>query len=378
MFPRSSAAPPRRAPASLTTVLASLVVLAIAACSPGVGSSASRLPSPSAASPSTSNAGSALPSRPSVEASPSAGASASAVPASGSITLYTSVQQGTVDPVLAAFKAAHPDVEVELFRAPTGELSARIAADLREPGRIGGDVLWLSDPLSAQAYDADGLLRAWSPANAADLDPAYVNDTFWGTRVLNMVIVRGSDVDPAPTGWEDLADPAYRDAVVIPNPAFAGSAFGALGYFAQTPDYGLAFYQRLKDNGAVQVNAPDEVTTGVAEGRFKAGMTLDFSARSAIEKGSPVELVWPEPGAIALYGPIAVVDATESAAASEAFVDFVLSQEGQEAIASTGWEPVRAGAGGPEPAGAQVSPDWADAYGRQEELLEEYGSIFGG
>ena len=370
------AAPPVRAPSSLVSAAALVfgAALALGACAPAASQSASRSPAASAASPST-----AATQAPGASAGePSGSASPSAEPATGSITLYTSVQQNTVDPVLAAFMDAYPDVDVELFRAPTGELSARIAADLRDQGRIGGDVLWLSDPLSAQAYDEDGLLRRWTPSNAADLDPAYVNETFWGTRVLNMVIVSGAAVDPAPAAWEDLAGPAFKDAVAIPNPAFAGSAFGALGYFAQTPEFGLDFYRRLKDNGAVQVNAPDEVTTGVAEDRFKAGMTLDFSARAAAAGGSPVELVWPSPGAIALYGPIAVVDATENAGAAEAFADFVLSQAGQEAIAGTGWEPARAGAGGPEPEGEQVRPDWADAYGRQEELLEEYAAIFGG
>jgi len=371
------AAPPRRAPVALTVALTASVVLVLGACAPGASPSASGQPSASAAPPSTAASGSPSATADGASGSASPSAEASEAP-TGSIILYTSVPQTTVDPVLVAFGEAHPDVTVELFRAPTGELSARIAADLRDQGRAGGDILWLTDPLSVQAYAEDGMLRSWSPRNAADLDPAYVNDTFWGTRVLNMLIVRGTDVEPTPTSWEDLTDPAFAESVAIPNPAFAGSAFGALGYFAQTSEYGLDFYRRLKDNGAIQLNAPDEVTTGVAEGRFKVGMTLDFSARSAAEKGSPVELVWPEPGAIAMYGPIGVVEATENAGASEAFVEFVLSQDGQEAIAGSGWEPVREGAGGPEPGGEQVRPDWAEAFGRQEELLEEYATIFGG
>lgn len=361
-----SFAPPRpRGPAG--AVVAASLLLVLTACSTGAGPSATRQPSASAVPPSVATSA----------PTGAAPGSASNASASGSITLYSSVTQNTIDAVLAAFAEEHPAVDVELFRAPSGELSARIAADLRDQGRIGGDVLWTSDPPSVQGYDADGLLRRWSPPNAADLDPAYVNDTYWGTRVLNMVIVRGADADPVPAGWDDLTESGLKDAVVIPNPSFAGSALGALAYFAQAPEFGIDYYRRLKDNGAVQVNAIDEVITGVAEGRFKAGMTLDFSTRAAIEKGSPIELVWPEPGAIAIYSPIAVVDATENAAAAEAFTDFVLSPAGQTAIAGSGWEPVRAAAGGPEPEGEQLRPDWAATAGRQEELLEEYATIFG-
>jgi len=293
------------------------------------------------------------------------------------VRLYTSVTQDTVDAVNAAFAAAHPDISMEVFRAPTGELNARIAAERRE-GRIRADVLWLTDPLSMQPYAADDLLRAWSPPAAARIDPAYRSDDYWGARLLNMVIVAGADVDPAPTDWDDLTDPAYRDAVVVPDPGFAGSAFGALGYFALEEEYGPAHLQALSDNGTVQVQSPDEVVTGVAEERYKAGMTLDYSVRQAIERGSPVRMVWPESGAITMYSPIAVLDSSEAVAGAETYVDFVLDVEGQQAIAGTGWQPVHPDVEGPPVEGPQVTPDWDAASERREELLEEYRALFGG
>lgn len=353
----------RSHPRVMTSVLASLALL-VWACA-GSGSAA---PSPSATAVA-----------PSVDPS-SAGASPLATPSpvpSGTIRLYTSVTQATVDAVVAGYHAAHPGVTVEVFRAPTGELAARIATELRD-GRILADVLWLTDPLSIQAYAAQDLLRSWEPTEAAGIDPAYRGEGYWGTRFLNLVMVRGSGVTPGPLSWRDLADPAYRDAVAIPDPGFAGSAFGALGYFALSTDAGLDFYASLEANGAVQVKSPDEVTAGVAEGRFKVGMTLDNSARTAVTKGSPVALAWPTDGAIALYSPIGVVDATGNAPAAESLVEFVLSDPGQVAIAGTGWQPIRASAGGPPAEGPQVYPDWEGAYGRQEELLAGYRAIFGG
>jgi iron(III) transport system substrate-binding protein len=171
---------------------------------------------------------------------------------------------------------------------------------------------------------------------------------------------------------------AYRDAVSLPDPGFAGSAVGALGYFALAPDYGIDFYKRLKANGAVQLKTPDDVTTSVAEGTSKAGLTLDSSVAAAVSKGAPVELVWPSAGAVAIYSPIAVVDATANSVGAEAFVDYVLSSAGQVTLGNAGQEPVRSGSGGPAPAGLQVQPDWAAIFGRQQELLQQYRGVFGG
>lgn len=351
-----------RSPRGRTAFL--LIALLVSACA-GAGGS----PSPS----SVPSGG--LPGAPAT-----AGTAQTATPQpepTGTIRLYTSVTQGTVDAVLAGYAAGHPGVTVDVFRAPTGELAARIATELRD-GRILADVLWLTDPLSVQAYAAQDLLRTWQPAEAAGIDPAYRGDGYWGTRFLNMVIVRGGPVEPGPLTWADLADPAYRDAIAIPDPGFAGSAFGALGYFALSSEAGMDFYEALKANGAVQVKTPDEVTAGVAEGRFKVGMTLDNSARTAVTKGSPVAMVWPTDGAIAMYSPIGVVAATENATAAESLVEFVLSDPGQAAIAGTGWQPIRGSAGGPPAEGPQVYPDWTGAFGRQDELLAGYRAIFGG
>ena len=330
-------------------------------------SACSAVAAPPAASPSD-----ASPS----DASPSGSGSGSASgPASGSITLYTSIQQPVVDAVLAAFKAAQPGVDVAVFRAATGELSARLATELRTGG-VKADVLWLTDPLSMQGWAAQGVLAAWTPAGAEALPAADRTDTSWATRVLDIVIVRAvGRTDP--DDWSDLAA-ADGGPVALPDPTFAGSALGALGYFALEPGYGLDFYRRLKAAGAVQVQAPDDVTTGVAEGRFTAGMTLDSSAAAAAAKGSPVELVWPTDGAIAIPSPIGVVDRTDDPVAARALVEFLLSAAGQRALADAGQQPVIAGSGGPQPGGPVVSPDWSAVFGRQDELLREYAAIFGG
>lgn len=296
--------------------------------------------------------------------------------ASGTITLYTSVTQNTVDAVVKGFTDAHPGVDIEVFRAPTAEVAARIATDLASGG-LKADVLWLTDPLSIAAYADQGLLQTWTPPSAAAIPAAYRTDTFFGTRLLNMVLVHNTSRADGPADFSDLLAEDFRGSIAIPDPGFAGSAYAALAWFDQADGYGMAFYRALKDHGAAQVKSPDDVTTGVAEGQYQVGMTLDNSARTAIKKGSPIAMLWPSGGAIAIYSPIAAVDASVNRASADSFVDFSLSLPGQALIAGTGWQPV-VGPGGPPVVGPQVSPDWAAAFGRQKELLASYRAIFGG
>ncbi len=291
---------------------------------------------------------------------------------SGPLRLYTSVTEATVTAVVDQFEA-DTGREVDVFRAPTGELAARIAAEQREGG-LQADILWLTDPLTMQQYAADGVLREWEPAGATAIDASYRTDTFWGTRILSMVIVQRDDLPPL-TSWTDLTDPAYRDRIAAPDPGFAGSAFAVLGYFASEPAFGFDFYRDLDANGLTVVNAPGEVVTGVAEGRFDAGITLEFSARTALDKGSPIAIVWPSPGAVALYSPVAVVD--DASAGAEDFAEFVISEPGQSLIARTGWQPILAEVPW-DVGGAQVTVDWAELFGRRDQLLAAYRAIFDG
>jgi iron(III) transport system substrate-binding protein len=310
------------------------------------------------------------------EVSPATSGAAPVAP-EGTITLYTSATQDTVDAVLAALAQVHPGLRVEVFRAPTGELDARIASELRSGG-IGADVLWVSDPLSLQRYDDDGLLALLASEGLDAVPSEYRTDTAVGTRLLNLVIVAGADVDPQPTAWAELADPAYAGAVAIPDPGFAGSGFALLGHVATDPDLGFDFYQRLKDNGAVQVASPADIVTGVAEGRYLAGVSIDKLVRDTAAQGAPITLVWPEPGAIAVYSPAALLAASDTPDLGLAFIEFLVSPEGQAAIASTGWQPVRPDVAWDGVAGPVVAPDWTALFGTQEELLEDYRAIFGG
>jgi len=290
---------------------------------------------------------------------------------SQALTIYTSVTQVTVDVVVAGFEQANPDVDVEVFRAPTGEVAARIETERRN-GKLAADVIWLSDPLSMFQYQSDGLLAEWEPTAASALPPEAQTASFWGTRVLHLVIVTRAG---NPTGigeWRDLVE--GDRAIVFPDPRFAGSAFAALGHF------GLDFFRDLQDSGAVQVSAPGDVVTGVAEGRYDAGLTLEFSARSAVDKGSPIEVVWPQPAAVAITSPIAVFAAADPSDGARNFVDHVLSTEGQTAIGATGWSPMLAGVPGPPiPSDADiVYPDWAAIYAGQEDLVAGYTALFDG
>ena len=157
-----------------------------------------------------------------------------------------------------------------------------------------------------------------------------------------MVAVHRTEVPP-PRTWSDLTAADYT--VAVPDPSVAASALGALGWFAQDPGHGLDFYRALQRNGAVQVGTPDDVTAGVAQGLYDAGLTTANSAYAARD-----------------------------------FISFVVSEEGQRVLGSAGSYPTRPGVPGKTiPEGAPVvHPDWSTIGSEEDAVLDEYQRVFGG
>lgn len=295
---------------------------------------------------------------------------------SDAITVYTCVSDETIQSVISDFRDRNPGTKVDLFRAPTGELNARVAADKRSGG-LRADVIWACDPLTMQAYVDQGLVGGWVPDDASGIPADFRTGDYVGAHILYMVAV-SHDGSQAPKTWNDLTDPGKK--VAVPDPSFAASALGALGYFADSPDYGVQFYDELKHNGAVQVSSPDDVTVGVAQGVYDAGITIATSAYKAQQDGSPVQVAWPEPGAISIYGPVALAKDSADKKTAKDFVAYVVSKEGQTTVAKSGGYPTMEGIDGPPaPDGAPVVlPDWQAIGQQKDRLLSEYQSIFGG
>jgi iron(III) transport system substrate-binding protein len=132
------------------------------------------------------------------------------------ITLYTCLSDESIQPVIEAFEGSGDGSRVDLFRAPTGELNARVAADVRSGG-LRADVFWGCDPLTVQALVDEDLVGGWTPPEADAIPGDFRTDDYVGAHVLYMVAVHRTDA-PAPRAWSDLADPGYAGAVAVPDP----------------------------------------------------------------------------------------------------------------------------------------------------------------
>ncbi|MGN6720701.1 MAG: ABC transporter substrate-binding protein [Candidatus Binatia bacterium] len=276
---------------------------------------------------------------------------------SSEVLLYTSVPQALATQFADAFMKKRPDIKVEIYRAGSTEVGAKLAAE-REVGGIRADLLWLADaPIYYDLRQRGELLGYISPeAKAIPADLKDPKGFFTAGRLINMIIAVNTQVTPlkdAPKSWKAFPDMGKKAA--MGNPLYSGSNFVTVAAFVKK-DGNWSWFERARAKGVAVVRGNSEAADALAGKEFGIAMTLDYIVAGLEKKGAPLATIWPTDGAISVPSPIAIIKNSKNPAGSKAFVDYVLSKEGQEFLVKQEVIPVRGDVAPPkgQPSASQI------------------------
>ncbi|MCC6195025.1 MAG: ABC transporter substrate-binding protein, partial [Burkholderiales bacterium] len=255
------------------------------------------------------------------------------------------------------FRKVYPNVEVDVFRSGTTEVMGKLAAEFAA-GQPRPDVLLVADAASMEALKKDGRLLAYPQAKVDGIEPGVIDPgrTYFGSKLITTGIAVNTAAKSRPASWADLGKPEFSGQIAMPSPLYSGAAAIMLGTMTERPDLGWAFFEKLKANHAIAVRGNGAVANAVANGEKAYGVLVDFMAFNAKAKGSPIDFIFPAEGNPAVTEPVAILKTSQNPAAARAFVDFILSDEGQKLAASMGYIPARTSVGMPSwyPAGVKI------------------------
>lgn len=258
------------------------------------------------------------------------------------LTVYTA-GPGNLSRKLAAGFEKKTGIKVDLFQATTGKVMARVEAEQANPR---ADVLISASWDTAQDLDARGWLAPLEIGAAAEHVPAPFKASHYvaqGLSALGIVWNRNSGL-PAPRDWKDLATPVWRGKVTMPDPALSGaSADLLLGLQARLGDSAWTLLDALKRNGMVVLGPNAQALNPVLQGAKAAVFgAVDYVAYAAAAHGEPVEVIFPASGTVIAPRPMMILKSSKAQADARAFIAYVLSDEGQQAVAEAWLIPARA------------------------------------
>lgn len=313
-----------------------------------------------------------------------AAASHAADTPSGKLVVYTSQAPEIAQQTIDAFKAAYPNVEVEWTRNGTTQLMNVLRTEMMS-GQAKPDVLLIADAINLGALKKENQLYSYKDAPVSHINASFYDKdkTFFGTKIISTVIAYNTQHAKPIDSWNALAVAANKGQIAMPSPLYSGAALYKLHTDINTPDIGWDFYKKLAAIGVAPQGGNGPALKAVASGLDKYGVITDADVILAKKKGSPVDLVYPKEGVSYVTEPVAIMKTVHNLPAAKAFVDFMLSEQGQKLVVEQGNRPVddRVAA----PAGftpiSQIkllTPDVAKAINEDAEVRDQFTQLFGG
>ena len=259
----------------------------------------------------------------------------------GTLTIVTSYPTDTTNTFKAAFEKKYPGVTVEMLKKKT---TAGIKYLQEIAGNNTADMFWASAPDAFEVLKADGLLAKYQvkvqgipekvgafPIN--DPDGYYKGfaasgyGIMWNTRYLKAKKL------PVPKEWDDLKDPVWFGHVGMSAPSRSGTTHLTVETVLQGLGWekGWAEWKAIAGNFKTVTERSFGVPDGVNSGQFGAGIVIDFFGLSSKASGFPVEFAYPKVTTL-VPANIAIVKNAANQAAAEAFIEYLMSTEGQELL----------------------------------------------
>ncbi|MBA2547195.1 MAG: extracellular solute-binding protein [Burkholderiaceae bacterium] len=260
----------------------------------------------------------------------------------GTVTVITSFPKELTAAYKGAFEKANPDIKIEILNKSTvaGIAFVRETVSGQRP-----DVFWASAPDAFEVLKRDSLLVA-----APDLDnkaiPAkigsypindpqgfYKGQALAGYGIMYNTRYLKANKLAAPKDWDDLLKREWFGHVAMTAPSRSGTMHLTVETILQGEgwDAGWAKVLEMAGNSSQITERSFGVPDGINNGQFGAGPVIDFFGLAGKYSGFPVEFVYPPLTSI-VPANIALIAGGKNTAEAKKFVQFTLSQAGQELL----------------------------------------------
>jgi len=259
--------------------------------------------------------------------------------------VYTALDREFSEPVLHRFEE---DAAVRVLPKYDVESTKTIGltqALISEANRPRCDVFWNNEILNTLRLKKLGLLEAYESPSAEPYPATFKSkdSTWYGFAGRARILLVNTDLllkQDRPTCLQDLVSERYRGKVGIAKPLFGTTATHIACLFATMGEQpAKELLLEMKENGVQILSGNKQVAEAVSSGQLMFGLTDTDDAMVEIEKGSPVEIVYPdqdenEVGTLFIPNTVAIIRGGPNPESARKLVDFVLSPTSEGMLAT--------------------------------------------
>ncbi len=243
----------------------------------------------------------------------------------GSLTLYTTIAEKDVGPLISAFEKKY-GIKVNTWRAGTDKVLQRVVTEA-QAGRYDVDAVHFGSP-EMEALHREKLLQPVASPHFKSLVPGAVPAHHEWAATLLSVWVQAYNTgkvkkEELPKSYEDLLNPRWKGKLGIEakNQEWFYSVVAQMG-----EQRGLEFFRKLVATNGISVRKGHSLLNNlVISGEVPLALTVyNYMPESAKRKGAPIDWFAIEP-AIARSNGVGIARHASHPNAALLFYDFMLS-----------------------------------------------------
>jgi len=267
------------------------------------------------------------------------------------VVVYSSVDEVNAKKILDAF-TADTGTRVNFVFLSTGPAMARIEAEQNNPQ---ADV-WMGAPAENHMLAKDrGLSIPYTGGNFSSIQAAFKDPQgYWRSFYMNPMAFAVNTEQlrrinaPKPTSWQDLLNPVYRGLIQMPSPQSSGTAYNMVASLVALWGEERAYQYMKSLNPSIQTYTSSGTgpSQAVSTGTCAIGIQFTPAFFEAIDKGFPLEVVYPSEGVWFENPAVSILKGAKNVEAAQALVNWLTSERGQNTLtdATTFFYPITAGA----------------------------------
>jgi iron(III) transport system substrate-binding protein len=261
--------------------------------------------------------------------------------AAETINAYSIWPENYAKPMMEAFEKTS-GIHVNFVRLSSGEALARVIA---EKGNPQVDVLFGGPVETFTAGQSKGVFEAYVPPSAAQLPARFKDPAGNWTAIADDPLVFMTNTKflkehnlKAPTSWDDLLDPAYKNMIQMADARTSGTAvtriFSILQVHNRNEDEAFAYMKKLRQNVQTYTKSGGGGTLPVGLGQAGGGVFFIVDALFTRQQGYEVEISFPKEGIGSAAECIALLKGAKNAAAAKKLIDWATSDAMQSLLAA--------------------------------------------
>ena len=252
----------------------------------------------------------------------------------GKLVLYTANFLDTEQAVVKRFARRFPGIQIEIVRAPTGQLITRVKTEAAA-NRMIADVIDFTDRVQARTMTE--LFAPYAPPNAADYpEVARTGDRLWPRSGNAWTITYNSELvkDP-PTSWADLIKPEFGKYHLGQTIVGAGGGPFARAMFERKV-LGEEYWTKQAALKPALFPSQAPMVDAMIRGEIGIAPLVTVLAIPLAAQGAPIKWFFAPEGVPVTVFCAGIARGAAHPNAAKLFMDWALSREGQALMVSLG------------------------------------------